>query len=171
MSGRTLVLLLVAALAAGAAWAPAGGQDTTTAQPPEDARAELDATVAKIFTRSCATGGCHSGQNPKMQLDLSAEAIPASLVGVPSRQADEFMLIDTEDPARSYLLLKLTGGKGMKGKKMPIRAHQLSAEEMAAVSAWVAWFGGAKTSADTAVAPLYGPKINIHPLGSEEKKQ
>lgn len=171
MTGRTIILLLAASLAAVAAWAPAGGQDTLTTQTPAEARAELDAKIAAIFTRSCATGGCHSGANPKMALDLSAKAIPASLVGVPAKQAGELMLIDTADPARSYLLLKLTGGKGMKGKKMPIKAQALSAEELAAVSAWVAWFAGAPASADTAVAPLHAPNLNIHPLRPEDKKQ
>jgi len=168
MTGRTLVLLLVVCVAAGAAWALTGQQDTLTTQTPDTARAELDAKVAAIFTRSCATAGCHSGEHPKMMLDLSAAAVPASLVGVAAKQAGDLELIDPADPAKSYLLMKLNGGKGMKGKKMPLKGAPLTAEELAAVSAWVAWFAGAMP--DTAAAPLQAPQIKITPGGKEKKK-
>jgi mono/diheme cytochrome c family protein len=172
MTGRILILLAAVALAAGAPSTLPGGQDTLTAGPAGDARAALGAKVAAIFTRSCATGGCHSGEHPKMQLDLSAAAIPASLVGVNAKQAGDLKLIDTEDPAKSYLLLKLTGGKGMRGKKMPIKAQELSAEELAAVSAWVAWFAGSGATADSAAsdsaAPPSSPQIHgIEPAGRQ----
>lgn len=161
MTARSLVLLLAAAIAAGAAWALPGGQDTLKTEMIQDARAELDAKVIKIFSRSCATGGCHSGEHPKMELDLSAGALPASLVDVPARQAGDLKLIDSQDPAKSYLLLKLTGGKGMKGKKMPIKAQELSAEELASVSAWVAWFAGSGAAADSAAAPAAPSGVKI----------
>ena len=171
MSRTPLALLLAAALAAGAASAWTGGEDTLSTADIVDARAELDAKVKTVFTRSCATGGCHSGEHPKMQLDLSAGAIPASLVDVPARQAGDLMLIDTEDPAKSYLILKLTGGKGMRGKKMPIKAQELTAEELASVSAWVAWFAGASGASDTAAAPLSPPVTNPLRPARQEKKE
>ena len=174
MKGSLLVLLFAGALAAAAVFAPVSGvQDTLSSVSLLDARAELDMTVREIFARSCATSGCHSGTHPKLQLDLSPAAVPASLVGAASRQAGEFKLIDTEDPSKSYLLLKLTGGKGMRGKQMPLRAKALSAEEFATVSAWVAWFAGTGAAVDTAAVDTSGglsaPSLILKPLNKEKR--
>jgi hypothetical protein len=100
----------------------------------------LDMKVREIFGKSCATSGCHGGKSPKLQLSLEAEDLPASLIGIPSRQNDKLVLIDTKDPSQSYLLLKITGGDGMKGRKMPIMKPPLSDEEMKSVVTWIKGF-------------------------------
>ena len=95
------------------------------------------AKVTEILGRSCAVSGCHAGKNPKMKLDLGAPGLADSLLGAPSRQNGAFMLIDPEDPSRSYLLIKLTGADGMKGRKMPMMKPPLGGEDLGTVMTWV----------------------------------
>jgi hypothetical protein len=102
---------------------------------------ELDMKVREIFEKSCASSGCHGGKHPKMQLSLEAEDIPENMIGVPAKQNGKLMLIDTEDPSKSYLLIKVIGGEGMKGKKMPIMKAALKEDELNAITEWVSRFG------------------------------
>lgn len=111
--------------------------DTTGTEPVEN---ELDVMVREIFGNSCAASTCHGGDHPKEELSLEADNIPENMIDVPSEQNSEYMLIDTIDPSSSYLLLKITGGEGMKGKKMPIMAPPLSDEEVKAIMTWVREF-------------------------------
>lgn len=121
---------------------------------------ELEIRVTEIFGKSCATSTCHGGEHPKMQLSLEAEEIPANMIGVPSKQNGELMLIDTKDPSLSYLLLKVTGGEGMKGKKMPVMLAPLTDDELASVMTWVRGFAEE--------APLSRPIINeLHPANHD----
>jgi mono/diheme cytochrome c family protein len=133
---RSLVIgILLLAFMAGAAFNAA--EEEKKEQP-------LDEKVMEIFSRSCATSGCHAGKSPKAGLSLEAEKVPGNLVGVKSMQNTKRMLIDAEDPAGSYLLLKITGGEGMKGKKMPIFKKALTEDEIKAVTLWVMEFGEKK---------------------------
>jgi len=150
MKGSALLTLLVLVLLIGAAFAGPGDEvDTVKVVPEGDASAQkLDMTISKIFGNSCSMSGCHGGKHPKMQLSLETDDIPANMIDVPSRQNDALMLIDTKDPSQSYLLLKMTGGEGMKEKKMPIMKAPLSKDELASVMTWVRGF--AKAAAEEA---------------------
>lgn len=161
MKGSALLALLVLVFLIGAAFAgPDDEADTLKAVPEGDTSAlKLDITIRAIFGKTCSTSGCHGGEHPKMQLSLEADDIPANMIGVPSKQNDKLMLIDTQDPSQSYLILKMTGGEGMKGKKMPIMKAPLKEEEMKAVMTWVDGFAEN--------APLSGPDVRLHPSDSE----
>lgn len=119
--------------------------DTTGTEPVEN---ELDVMVMEIFGNSCAASTCHGGDNPKEDLRLEPDDIPENMIDVPSEQNSEYMLIDTIDPSSSYLLLKITGGEGMKGKKMPIMAPPLTDEEVKAIMTWVREFASAPEEED-----------------------
>ena len=142
MKGFALTATLALVFLLGAAIAGPGDEaDTLKAAPEGDSSAQkLEMKVKEIFGKSCATSGCHGGEHPKMDLSLEADDIPANMIGVPSRQNSKLMLIDTKDPSQSYLLLKMTGGEGMKGKKMPIMMAPLTEDELNAVMTWVRGF-------------------------------
>ena len=146
MKGSVLLSVLVLVFLLGAAIAGPGEEaDTLKAVPEKDASAQkLDMKIVEIFGKSCATSSCHGGEHPKMNLSLEADDIPANMLGVPSRQNGKLMLIDTRDPSQSYLLLKMTGGEGMKGKKMPIMKAPLTEDEKTAVMTWIRGFAGAE---------------------------
>ena len=155
MKGSVLVTVLALMFLMGAAFAGTGDDeaDTVKAATEGDASADkLDTKVREIFGRSCATSGCHGGENPKMQLSLEADDISKNMINIPSKQNDELMLIDTKDPSRSYLLLKVTDGEGIKGKKMPIMKKPLTEEELSTIRMWVERF--------TDQAPLSAPIIH-----------
>ena len=101
---------------------------------------ELEARVMKILRTNCASSTCHGGEHPKMNLSLEADDVPENMIGVPSRQNGKLMLIDTKDPSQSYLLLKMTGGEGMKGKKMPVMMAPLKDDDMKDIMTWVRGF-------------------------------
>ena len=150
MKGSALLTLPVLVFLIGAAFAGPGDEaDTTKAVPEGDTSAlKLDITIGKIFGKSCSTSGCHGGEHPKMHLSLEADDIPANMIGVPSKQNAELMLIDTQDPSQSYLILKMTGGEGMKGKKMPIMKAPLTKDELTSVMTWVRGFDKAAAEED-----------------------
>lgn len=168
MKGFALIATLALVFLIGAAIAGPGDEaDTLKAAPEGDASAQkLEMKVKEIFGKSCATSGCHGGEHPKMDLSLEADDIPANMIGVPSRQNSKLMLIDTKDPSQSYLLLKMTGGKGgIKGKKMPIMKKPLTEEEMTTVTMWI--------EEARVPAPLSAPTINQlvpSPVKSEDDK-
>ena len=155
MKGSVLVTFLALVFLMGAAFAGTSGDeaDSVKADTEGDTSAEKpDMKVREIFGRSCATSGCHGGEYPKMQLNLEADNVRANLIGIPSKQNGELMLIDTKDPSRSYLLLKIAGGEGIKGKKMPIMKKPLTEEELSTVRIWVEGL--------EVLAPLSAPIIN-----------
>jgi hypothetical protein len=135
MKGHILTGILILTFLAGTVLAGHEDPDTASVE-----NGELQAKVNKIFSKSCATSGCHGGKHPKMQLSLEADDIPDNMIGVPSKQNGDMLLIDTNDPSKSYLLLKMTGGKGMKGKKMPIMKAALKKDELEAVTEWIYGF-------------------------------
>ncbi len=122
--------LAVAPVERAAAERPAASADSL--------RAALAARAAAIFKRSCATAGCHAGAYPKARLALEPEKMTAAVANAPSRQVDTLMLVDTKAPQRSYLLMKLRGTPGIRGKIMPIGAPPLKAADIETIGLWAA---------------------------------
>jgi hypothetical protein len=144
MKGYALFMVLAVTFLIGAAYAgQAERPDTAKAVPAGDASArKLDMKAKEILGKNCATSICHGGKNPKMHMNLEADSIPADLIDVPSKQNAALMLIDTKDPSKSYILLKIKGGEGMKGKRMPLMKAPLTEDEHGAVTAWISGFAG-----------------------------
>lgn len=117
--------------------------DSTAAGPGRPAG--LKKKVIPIIRRSCSVAGCHEGKRPKAGLDLSGDDLGPTLLDVPSEQVKEILLIDSKDPDRSYMLMKVAGGKGIKGRKMPVGdVPALSAAENSLFADWVRSFGKAE---------------------------
>lgn len=100
-------------------------------------REALTDRVATIFERSCSTSGCHGGKRPKAHLSLERDKLPNSVVAAKSIQVDSLKLVDPENPGKSYLLMKIRGDDGIKGRRMPIARPKLSAEESNAIELWI----------------------------------
>ncbi|HVO76861.1 MAG TPA: hypothetical protein VMT60_02650 [Candidatus Bathyarchaeia archaeon] len=90
--------------------------------------------AVEVLKASCT--GCHGGMHPRMQLNLEAKNVPASVSDVPSREIDTLKLVDSQRPQMSYLIMKIHGAKGIKGGRMPLNEHALSAEKMRTLELW-----------------------------------
>jgi hypothetical protein len=100
----------------------------------DDTRIE---NTARIFKQSCSTTGCHSGRFPSMNLNLEEDKFHDSLINVSSQQLRHLKLVDTEQPEKSYLLLKIKGDQAIDGKQMPLNAEPLSKAEIDALENWI----------------------------------
>lgn len=101
----------------------------------------LSALQGSIFTPSCAKARCHSGSRPSGGLSLEAGSTHGALVGVASDVNRGATRVVAGDPGQSLLVQVLKGSVGNVGR-MPDGAAALSADQIAAVEAWVS--AGAK---------------------------
>jgi len=76
----------------------------------------LPADVASVFAKHCVD--CHKGQFAPRGLSWEAAKIEAAF-DVPSREVPGLKIIDTAAPESSYVLKKVRGETGIKGKRMP----------------------------------------------------
>jgi hypothetical protein len=93
--------------------------------------------VEPVFLAQC--GDCHSAENPKKGLDLSAGKGLANLLDRPSQEVDGVPLLKAGDPAASYLWQKLTH-TAAEGKGMPrtmFGASKLPPEQLDLIERWI----------------------------------
>jgi len=121
------VVVLLALFAAGAFLGTALAQHA--AKP-----GALPDDVQKVFKNHCIR--CHTGTKPPKGLSLMAGR-SASVVGAPSAEVPELLLINPDDPGASYLLKKVRGDEGISGKRMPI-GGRLTPEELKVLEDWAA---------------------------------
>jgi len=141
-----------------AAITPFAGARAPAQPAPADTTAPDPATVvAGIFRVSC--GRCHGTDRPATALSLRAETFADAMIDVPSREIKELKLVDTSEPEKSYLLMKLRGDAGIIGEVMPLGGKALEEWAIAAVEAWV---GAVSAAADTAA-----PKAPARPDAAE----
>ena len=107
---------------------------------------DFTAEVSKIFAQNCISAGCHSGRFPPMELNLEEDKFQISLLDVSSQQVPDLKLIDTKNPEKSYLLMKLRGDETITGKPMPYDRDSLSSEEIEAIEKWILGFEGHETA-------------------------
>ena len=86
-----------------------------------------------VFAPSCALSGCH---NDAAFPNLSLGQAYANIVNKPSSSPDQ-PLIKPNDPANSYLYLKVTNGEGISGTQMPKGAAPLSENQLAILAEWI----------------------------------
>lgn len=104
--------------------------------------------VLDIMDESCATSGCHAGPNARKGLDLTAETLYQAVVNVPSRDVPTLKLVQPGNPQQSYLFLKMVGGEGMKGKRMPRGNSTLTAQQIQVVADWISSIPTGASKAD-----------------------
>jgi len=90
--------------------------------------------VVSVLQDNCVR--CHKGKFPPRGLNLEAENLPATIVGVPSVESPDFKLVDPGRPEASYLVKKITAGPDIKGKSMP-PGKPLTESEIGLISEWV----------------------------------
>lgn len=80
---------------------------------------------------------CHGdfGHDAGFKLPTTREG--TGMVGVPSIQRTDLMLIDLEKPESSYLIMKLRDDDGILGRRMPI-VRSLTDEQLSMFDLWVA---------------------------------
>lgn len=130
-------------LAAGAAlWGCSGGGDPPTqGRPAVGTEAGVFASLeAEILVPKCSRAGCHVGERPAGQLDLSRGKAYGELVGVPAARRPERLLVAPGDAEGSYLLDRLAHGGDT--PFMPLGGAPLSEAELERLREWIR--GGAK---------------------------
>jgi hypothetical protein len=95
------------------------------------------ADIEPILADRCTNMGCHGGVMPAEGLDLRVGSGYADLVGVPSGQCGNRMLVAAGDPSASYLLDKLNGVNLCFGTKMPKTGPGVAAADVTAISQWI----------------------------------
>lgn len=110
------------------------GSDKETAAPPPT----LTEIQDQVFTPSCAFSSCHGASSPASQLDLTAGAAWAEIVGVESVDNPGQTLVVAGDPDASYLVTKCTeGAEELVGEPMPDGSAGLDNERLTLLRAWV----------------------------------
>ncbi|MDH4073866.1 MAG: hypothetical protein OEV41_12265, partial [Gammaproteobacteria bacterium] len=96
----------------------------------------LDQIQAIVFTPSCATSNCHDS-TARANLELSnADLSYAELVGVPSLQQPQFMLVAPNDPDNSYLVHKIENAPTIDFGRMP-PGQALDPAYITAIRNWI----------------------------------
>ncbi|HEX9971259.1 MAG TPA: DUF5777 family beta-barrel protein, partial [bacterium] len=152
---KRLIQTVVIIIAAISLAIPGRAQQKSTADKKSD---DNQKQVIALFKKHCATSGCHRGQHPKKKLNLEADKFLTDIVDVPSLQIDSLKRVDTKQPEKSYLLMKVKGTKGIVGERMPDEAPPLKPEEIAAIEQWI-------QSLKVVI-----PKVGIEKIPEAEKK-
>jgi hypothetical protein len=95
------------------------------------------AEVEPVLVDACAGMGCHGFPASAAGLDLRLGNAHGNLVGIPSSQCNDRLLVASGQPGASYLMDKLQGINLCFGTKMPKGAPSLSAAQIAAISEWI----------------------------------
>src|SRR5512135_90575 len=89
--------------------------------------------VVSVFSKNCVD--CHKGKFPPRGLSWEAKKIEAA-IDAPSREVPELKIIDTASPEASYVLKKVRGEAGIKGRRMPL-GKTLDASEIKVLEDWI----------------------------------
>ncbi len=65
------------------------------------------------------------------------DGTPTNLIGIPSMEDPSVVRVKRGDPANSYLYLKLIGGPGIDGGRMPLGQDPLDARALQAMAEWI----------------------------------
>ena len=98
---------------------------------------ELYKKVSSLFKRHCGTAGCHRGKYPNKKLNLEKDKFLQALINVASQQIDTLKLVDTKQPEKSYLLMKIKGDEAIVGRRMPLDSPPLREDEIKIIEDWI----------------------------------
>ncbi|MEP7053048.1 MAG: hypothetical protein ABJB12_21970 [Pseudomonadota bacterium] len=140
---------VIVAPAAGSPGTAGGGGDTVDLS-----------CVTPLFKKSCGQSGCHGAMSPAASLDLVTPGFAARMVDVnaPHEQTNgpctPAKLIDSANPAMSWLLIKVLGTQTTCGLLMPFGGTKLPDADLACITTFVndEAAAHASTSAGTAGA-------------------
>jgi hypothetical protein len=103
----------------------------------DSTKVKLQSEVVAILKANCSTAGCHRGSYPKKKLNLETDKFLKSVLDVKSQEIDSLKRVDTKNPEKSYLLMKIKRVKGIKGSRMPDDAPPLKKEEIKVIEDWI----------------------------------
>lgn len=136
---------LTVAFLATCASACSSGAPTPQAGASTDAGPSCPTTTAEIqrdiLTPRCGLSGCHSGDQPAQDLDLSSPDLESridDLVGACGRP-----IVTPGKPRESYLITKVSLRSPSCGVGMPFDGTPLSARDVSCLTEWVAHLGPA----------------------------
>ena len=112
-------------------------QSVTPDSTADSIQVTMQLRVAAIFKAECATAGCHRGNHPKKNLNLEPDKFLSSIVNVNSQENKTLKRVDTTNPEKSYLLMKIRGDKGIKGSRMPDEEPPLKKEDIKTIQDWI----------------------------------
>jgi len=138
-------IALFAMLMTGAGFSQPDGKQQAQSAPGQ--KPEVTQKVSALFKQHCSVAGCHRGTFAKKKLNLESDKFEAALIDRPSLQVDSLKLVDSLHPEKSYLLVKVKGGKGMVGDLMPEEAPPLKPAEVEIIEKWLAHVNESKASA------------------------
>jgi hypothetical protein len=109
--------------------------------------------IQELFTKTCSSSGCHSGEQPAQGLDLASPGVEERLIGVvPTGAGCSGVLVDPQSPVQSLLYLKLTALPPC-GLPMPFGGERLSARDLDCVRTWIAGLATDGGSKDASAPP------------------
>lgn len=98
---------------------------------------ELQKAAENIFRQNCSVSGCHSGDYPKMNLNLEKDKFINALLNISSQEIPSLKLVDIEIPEKSYILMKIKGVKEIVRGRMPLFAPPLQEKGIQILENWV----------------------------------
>jgi hypothetical protein len=93
-----------------------------------------------VFTTTCAVAHCHAADSQSGGLVLAKGMARDELVNRPAELASGWTRVVPGDPTHSYLMVAIGGADGPlpNGVMMPAGKPMLCAEEIGAISRWIA---------------------------------
>jgi hypothetical protein len=113
-----------------------GDFDATFTVTTPSSGATLDAIQAAVFTPTCATAGCHTGNDPPEGLRLDEGFSFDNLVDVPSSEVPELLRVEPGNPDDSYLVQKIEG-TAAEGARMPLGGPPLDQNLIDDIREWI----------------------------------
>ena len=117
---------ILALVCASAAWSACDEKLSSVAGPTPNLEPTFASIQHDIFESTDSSGrtpcmNCHTnvGRNPSGGLNLAHDVAYAQLVNVPSSRQAGAIRVVPRDTTNTYLLLKLIGGPGITGARMP----------------------------------------------------
>jgi hypothetical protein len=102
---------------------------------PIDPTATFTRVQTEIFTPTCGALGCHDPLGQQEQLILTSGR-GYQVVGRPSLEMPQLVLVAPMDPANSYLYRKITGA-GITGDRMPQGGPYLTDAQIKLIRDWI----------------------------------
>ena len=135
----------------------------------EPAKVDFEKPVVTLFAKRCA--GCHGAEGGSAGLALVEKPVLSGALVVASSQMTDMHIVKPGHPAKSYLMLKVKGAEGIKGKRMPPSGDALTADEIAALEAWIAAMGTPKEKAQEAAAEMKVKKEAVEEKGEKAAEE
>ena len=89
-----------------------------------------------VFKTSCASVGCHTGNDAPLGLQLDNDQTYGLLLGVPAGEVPELARVHALQPEDSYLIQKLEGTAAV-GSQMPLGADPLPQVTIDNIRRWI----------------------------------